>query len=402
MKKLSLKNLLVVVASSAILLAPGCKGDGPDITPKNDPVIIDGTSTLPLLWKNNPDAPVDYIVRSFIDLDAGKDLVIEPGVTVQFEGLESGIYVSEGSLKAIGNSGAGITFEGKVAVKGSWKGIVIASNSLNNRMEYVTVRHAGAENLDWMDLKAGVGVHSVWNSTRMILKSCTLTENDGFGFAAYGENVTLTEFGSNTFSRNSLAPVYLSTNLQPALDMASVYNPAGSENGRAYIHLNGYYPAKVDVNLLKLPVPYRVEGDWDIQRRLTIEAGTIFEFEPSSSLRVDEPTASVVAVGNSSQKIVFRGAQTLAGAWKGVAVTNSNAGNRLEHCVFQYGGESDNPFHLSNLEIGGFASNPTCVVRNCEFRNSKGYGLVYPSGAAGVILEDNTFSGNLLGDTLAY
>ncbi len=401
MLKLNLKFLLLLLASSSLALLTSCKGDGPDITP-DVPTLIDCNGTLPLVWKNNPDLNVDYIVSCFITLESGQDLVIEPGVTVQFEGAESGILVDKGSLKMIGNASAPITLEGKIAVKGTWKGIFYSSNSVNNSMEYVTVSHAGSEEQFFFDDRCGVGMYSALGTSRLSIKNCTLSDNEGFGFFAQGVDANLSAFEGNTFIRNSDAPVFIGINLLNKIDASSVYTVSGRENGKSYIAIEGGWPNTPDVTLVKLPVPYRfLSGEPVTIKRMTISPGAILEFEQGAYLNVIEANAALIAVGTPAEPIIFRGSEGVAGSWGGIYIANSNVLNRLENCVVENGGEFTLFSAKANIELGGSSLNPACVIRNCQIRNGLGYGIGYRD-VSGVVLENNNFSGNALGDLYTY
>lgn len=405
MHSLNLKSILLPALAAASLLFSACERVNPidpDIT-----TVIDCNGELPLVWKDNPNLDVDYLITCELVLGDGQHVVVEPGVTIQFDGLESGIYITEGSLKMVGNSGAPITLEGKRAVKGSWKGVFYESNNLDNRMEFVTVRHAGSEVASYFSERCGVALGAVFNNSRLSVKNCTFTENDGVGLLVEGNNATLTEFASNTFTRNSDAPLSVTFNFVDKLDAASVYTLTGSENGKSYIRVvtylgGGTYTQANDFTLKKLSLPYRFNSEIFLYKKMTVEAGTELEFEQGGKIRVDETAASLVAVGTASAPIIFRGYQNAPGSWHGIYIGNSNASNRLEHCVITNAGEGQNYFESCNLEIGGFSASPVCVVRNCTISNSSGFGIAYNGTATGIVLENNTFSGNALGDQKTY
>ncbi|TAE59837.1 MAG: right-handed parallel beta-helix repeat-containing protein [Bacteroidetes bacterium] len=400
MRKLNL-NLTLFMIGAAALLFTACKGEGPIIPDTTTVITCDGT--LPLVWKNNPDLAVDYLVTCMVELGAGQNLVIEPGVTVQFEDAESGILVSEGSLKMLGNASAPITLEGKTAIKGSWKGIFYSSNSVNNRMEYVTVSHAGSEEQFLFNNRCGVGLYSGFNATRLSIKNCTLSDNDGFGFLAQGVDANLADFEANTFTRNSEAPVFIGINLLNKIDASSVYTVAGKENGKSYIAIDASWPDMPDVTLAKLTVPYRfLSGEPVDVKKMTLSPGVILEFEQGSYLNIDDDGDALIAVGTQAEPIIFRGSTGVAGSWGGIYIGNSNILNRLEYCTVEHGGEFTLFSAKANIELGGATFDPACVVKNCLIRNSLGYGIAYRDGAAAVVLENNTFSGNALGDLQPY
>ncbi|MFD2432148.1 hypothetical protein ACFSO9_00520 [Mesonia maritima] len=88
---------------------------------------------------------VDYLIDCVVSVEV--DLVIEPGVVVQFTN-GAGMKVKEqGSLNAVGTQSKPITFTSASETKGAWKGIITDSEKIKNRFDYVTIEYAGDDGL---------------------------------------------------------------------------------------------------------------------------------------------------------------------------------------------------------------------------------------------------------------
>ena len=148
-----------------------------------------------------------------------------------------------------------------------------------------------------------------------------------------------------------------------------------------------------------IPCQAGVNGD------LTIEAGTVIEFETDAGLKIFD-NGSIYAIGTSSEMITFTGVDKIAGSWAGIYVESADNSNRLSHCHINYAGGS--AFN-SNDDLGGIVAYAGCKlsVDNCTIENSPSYGINanYSSGHFNA-LEDNLFRNNgtplLVKGALAY
>lgn len=71
----------------------------------------------------------DYIVDGFLIVNA--DLIIDPGVCIVFT-ANSGLFINNGSIQAIGTAAEPIKFTGQQGVKGFWRGIQVRAMFLMN------------------------------------------------------------------------------------------------------------------------------------------------------------------------------------------------------------------------------------------------------------------------------
>lgn len=151
---------------------------------------------------------------------------------------------------------------------------------------------------------------------------------------------------------------------------------------------------------------YRVVGDLVVENgaTLTIEPGTVVEFESETSLQITSD-AILSAIGTEEDSIKFTGTQQEAGWWNGLFINSTtHPDNELEYVVIEYGGGSAN--HTStaaaNLAIGRSLHDAAISVNNSTLRHSGGLGLFIHSGAEMPGSGNNTYTGNADGAAGVY
>lgn len=150
---------------------------------------------------NNPtslletNVPYSIVTNSVIDVKARLD--IAAGVEFANE-EESGIGVYDGGvLNAVGTASKKIVFRGLMESNGYWRGIHTETNSGDNELSHVEIRHAGSTYVYCCNQAAGLIV----KDGRMNVNNSFIGDNDGCGiFVSSG--ATLTESG-NVFSNNT-------------------------------------------------------------------------------------------------------------------------------------------------------------------------------------------------------
>lgn len=343
---------------------------------------------------------MDYVVKCFIRIKNSDQLIIKPGVKIQFEGPDAGIDIDEqAAIIAEGTAAKPIIMEGKTAVKGSWYGLIIESNNVTNSLKYVTLRHAGSKKEDtWTNVKAGLIVGQ-YEAGKVAITNCTFEKNDGYGVYLYSQETELTNFSANLFRDNTLAPIEVPLSQVGKLDAPTDY---GSTNGRNYVQIspensNSQY-LNVSQTMRKLNVPYRVFGEARAENVLTIEAGTTIEFATDASLKIDEATGGIRAIGTAAEPITFKGANPGKGAWEGIFIDNNNVNNRMDYCVIDGGGSATDIWfsRKSNLYIGQYEKGHL-DMSNCQSNNSGGWGICRYATSTGS-LNDITYTGNTSGD----
>ncbi len=300
----------------------------------------------------------------------------------------------------MGTTSNPIVFKGTSENRGVWKGVYFATNHPENRLEHVTVMHAGRSASSVSNEVGAVQLSRKGDSEAAIVQ-CTITDNDGFGIFVNDE-CELREFSGNEITGNEDAPIGLFFNQLGSLDAASSY--AG--NDKDYIEVRENAVEDDPVSIAALDVPYRfVESrKYDIVNALEISAGAELQFAGGAGLRLGSPgtdcgerTGSINATGTASDPIVFKCVTDGKGAWLGVGINSASPNNRLIHCVISGGGSSK----LYNA--GQFPANLTlqcdsrATIQNTTFTESGGHGL-YVLDADAILsdFESNTFSDNEL------
>lgn len=127
---------------------------------------------------------------------------------------------------------------------------------------------------------------------------------------------------------------------------------------------------------------------------LTIEAGTVIEFETDAGLKVND-NGSLSAIGTASEMIVFTGTDKSRGSWAGLYFESADNDNRLSYCHINYGG---GVAFNSNDDKGNIIAYAGCKVSvdNCTIENSATYGInANYSSAHFNALENNLFKNNV-------
>lgn len=154
------------------------------------------------------------------DLNNGRfyfsgNVTIENTVTIEegarFEmGTDTKLVVTEGSshtgiLKAIGTSSESIVFTGRAKAKGAWGGILINSGSVENEMDYVTIRYGGGTDLaTYMD----AGNLGVYNESYLKISNSTIEHSANYGLIVRtGRNASVTK-NNVTFANNDNTDEY--------------------------------------------------------------------------------------------------------------------------------------------------------------------------------------------------
>jgi len=321
----------------------------------------------------------DYIINCAISVKENALLTIEPGVIIQFEGQESGIFTNEGGgLKAVGTSSDPIQFLGTSDNSGVWKGIYFGSDHPENRLEHVVVRHAG-RTASGQSGETGAVQLSRDEESKAAIVNTTIEDNEGYGLFVTDESV-LSEFSDNTITGNTQAPVGLYFNQLGSLDSESDYQ----DNDDNYIEVRENEIEDEEVTIPLVNVPYRfVESSrYNINQLLTISAGAILEFANGAGLRLGEQasdcsttTGALNATGTAEEPIVFRGVTEGRGTWLGIGINSSSPNNKLIYCEISGGGSAD--FYNAS----DFAANVTLqceskvIIQNTTIGESGGYGI---------------------------
>ncbi|WPP51744.1 IPT/TIG domain-containing protein [Catalinimonas niigatensis] len=408
-KSASVSQLVVDVPSGATtgnvtVKVNGQTANGPVFTVEEEPDNIYDCSeseiTASITWEDiSAGDAVDYVIQCAISITNDAVLTIAPGVIIQFEGEESGLFTSDGGgLKAIGTEDNPIRLMGTSEQKGVWQGIYFASTHPENRLEYVEVMHAGRTASTQSNVKGAVQL-TRGDESRASIVNCTIQDNDGYGvFITEGSN--LEAFSGNVIAANELSPVGIYFSNLPMLDATSIYSP---DNGQAYIEVkNDIFDTDGTVHRLEVPFRFVDNSRYYVESALTIEAGATLEFASGSALRLGDQgndcgltTASLNAVGTEESPITFKGVADGNGSWLGIGINSSSPNNQLMYCNISGGGAGKifNADHESaNLVL---QCESRVKIQNSTLSESGGHGMViHDEDASLVEFEENMLINN--------
>ena len=374
------------------------------IVPKLTTKTID-CNNVPEVWEDLGDG-VDYVVTCNLRIE--KDVVIKPGVKIQFE-AGAGFRVYRGvnfSLNMVGTKDKPIILEGKTATAGAWKGLEFSQNkSLKNQWEYVTIRHAGD------GLTGGLEI----NDSNVWIKNCVFSDNKGFGISVTNQSTSFKAFESNTFTNNTKSALELFFTQVGFLDSKSSY----SNNGNNYIlvkKVNFQADITEDITFQKLNVPYRIQEIIYMPQKLVLRPGVVIEFGNDAGIDVNQKTGALVADGTAADPIKLIGyLPNTKGVWAGILFESNNIENKLNYCIIDgAGSKAVSPTNFDfwfektataavTMDGVGYKESYRASVTNCTVTNSGGYGIAYSVYSKNAVTnKDNSFKDNTKANVIEF
>lgn len=353
------------------------------------PTSIGDNRVYPNLF-DDPAYP-DYYALNGIQVTAG--VTFDPGVVVE-SGADVRLWFNGNSsyLKAEGTSSKHIIFRGIDKTKGSWRGISIASNNVNNKFDYVDILHAGSSETS----SQKTAVHLQSNvSAKLSIKNTSISQSGGYAFYIDGNSGVISAFENNNFNNNTKAPMRIGAENLYALDKNSVFTGNGIQaievasagNTNARFNNAGTIPA--------LSIPYHFYSSAELRTTVTFEAGVTCLF--NSGLRLWVPSdGAIIADGTSSNKIKFSGLTAAAGAWFGFEIASPSVQNLINHAEVSFGGS--NGGRGANIYMFGSSPGSKLTITSSTISNSETYGIWTTSGSITLVDSGNTFSNNPSGD----
>jgi len=345
-----------------------------------------------------------YNIQNGLNIDPGNTLEFTSGAGLRLGVQATDCGVTTGSLNATGTPENPITFKGVTPGKGTWLGIGFNSSSPNNNLIYCTVSGGGSADLyNASDFAANVTLQC---NSRLTIQNTTLTDSGGYGIYVLDDDVQLEDFEANSIVNNELAPIWMHLPQVDQLDAATTY---ADSNGMNYIQVVGDAVKDADLTIKKLDVPYRIETERSgretyVETAITIEPGTILEFEPGAGLVLGSPgvdclptTGSLNAEGTPQEPIIFRGASEGQGTWVGIGINSSTSANLLAYCEISGGGAEQmyNAGGQGNIVIH---CSGNLSLENSTVSDSGGWGVDFVQGGNNLSQTNNTFTNNALGN----
>jgi hypothetical protein len=146
------------------------------------------------------------------------------------------------------------------------------------------------------------------------------------------------------------------------------------------------------VNHPERPVDYVVDCRANVSNHLSIEAGTVIEFEPEAGLAITGD-GGIEAIGDACNPVVLRGTTEGPGAWNGVMVYSDDEANRLEFVEMH--GAGGGAFN-SNGDLGSLLlySGGVLTVRDSLLADGAAYGFNANYGSNTLTWERNVVTGH--------
>lgn len=352
-----------------------------------------------VVWEDifdNPDLPDYYVTR---DIDVNARLTINPGVVVHV--AEQAVITIEsggGTLIAEGQEDNKITFTSfDEAGEINWGGILINSSSSQNVLEHVNIAYAGGENFlyasGWRATSVGISSNGRLSFNNV---SISLSGRDGLFVDREGN---LASFSNNTFSQNSGFSLSLSINQLGIIDDSNSF--VDDEETSKKENTVRIYDSKLEEeqewSALANGARFLFQGDVSVESNLTINEGTILEFEENVEFEVIE-NGVLVAKGTAAKQIVFTSANVADGKkWAGLYIHSSSINNELDHVQVSHAG-SEKSFYsggwrATNVGVGNGAK---LKLTNSEISHSADYGVFIhnTNGAAFEAFSNNHFHDN--------
>lgn len=336
---------------------------------------------------DNEDYP-DYYAPGNVQVTAG--VTLEPGVVIESGADVRLWFSSNGSyLKAEGTADKNIIFRGMDKVKGSWKILHLASNNVNNKLDFVQILHAGSSNQN--NQKAGLLLQSN-TDTKASIKNTIISQSAGHGLYIDGNGGNITEFSNNNFSNNDGAPIRVGAEHTYMLDKASVYENNGIQAIEVAAGTNATFS---NPGTIPYPgLPYHLYSSIELRADVTIEEGVTLLFSPDKRLWVTQ-NGAIIAVANT-KPITFSGLTQLPGAWFGMEIASPSPRNVLDGVTISYGGNTGGLG--ANILMKGDSPGSQLTVVNCHISDSQTWGIYTRSGNAVLTHSNNTYSNNASGD----
>lgn len=336
-------------------------------TPNEVPCSITSNTTFSDI---NPNG-VDYVIDCVVEVTGGT-LTIEPGTTIEFR-TGAGIFVSgQGSIYAVGTASLPIIMKGN-GVAGAWRGIEINSNNATNTIGHCKISDAGGEvnfsaPVAWFihDTKA-----AIVNYGKLNLHHTVIRNSGGAGIAASGGG-EFTGFTADTIVGNNGFPILMYAGAVNQTDLPSCVFSGNTKNAVALYGRTSNAVVEEEVTLNKIGIPYRAFSSLEFREDVVINAGVIIETESDMGIYITG-NGSLRINGTSSEPVVMRGVQQLAGYWRGLLINTNNPLNVFDYLNISDGGSSVLGFNppKANIAVGAVAA-AQLTINNCVSTNADG------------------------------
>lgn len=330
---------------------------------------------------------------------AGGDLVIEPGTTINFE-PGAGVRIgADASLEAVGTEDDPIHLRGKVAEPGSWDGLYFEDSSASaNRLEYVTIEHAGGDSWTVRRTDHNTGAVVLRDGAQLAIANSEFRRNS---FSA----ITATQITNN--ASLSVASTHFQENELPFRIKAFLFENLSEDltfedNDRDVVATDAFDTNSIVTEQVwpTLAVPYEVIENitFDEQASVTLSPGTTMYFRSDRGLDIKNG-AVFVADGSDGDPIYFGGTDESPGHWRGLHFVSSSTSNLLDNVEVHHGGS--NPWTAGRDDSQGNVivnDSGQVAINNAHIADSSNHGITVRQAGTITGCENITFENNAADD----
>lgn len=330
---------LMIAAFAGMAMATGCtKDDDPKV--ELEPIVLDcDFFQTDQVLEDDPDRPVDYIVPCVARVLG--NIVIKAGVVIEFED-DAGLKVDDGYLKVEGTAAKKVVFTGVTKVKGSWRGIYIYTESVNNVIDHAIISYGGGNSFNSNNDRGNL----ICYTCKISVTNTQIDNGKEHGFNSRYTSSQIIAFENNTITNSDKYPVY------SVINAGHNYNASNDFTGNAmdYIFLKGGQDLEGNRTWEKTSVPYLVDGQLKINdnESLTLEAGATVLFEDEGSITV-RGGGYLATEGTSVNMVLLSGIVEQPGSWKGILNDSDDQRNVIDYTEIAYAGGGS---HNSNGDLG--------------------------------------------------
>jgi hypothetical protein len=330
---------MMIAAFAGMLMATGCtKDDDPGV--ELGPIVLDcNFFESDQVLEDDPNRPVDFIVPCVARVLG--NIVIKPSVVIEFED-DAGLKVDDGYLKVEGTAAKKVVFTGVTKVKGSWRGIYVYSESVNNVIDHAVISYGGGNSFNSNNDRGNL----ICYTCKISVTNSTIDNGKEHGFNSRYTSSQVLTFENNTVTDNDKYPIFSVTNAGHNFNASNDF----TGNAMDFIFLKAGQGLDGNRTWENSSVPYLVDGQLKVENNesLTIEAGTSLLFEDEGSITVRNG-GFLATEGTSTNMVLLSGIVEQPGSWRGILNESDDQRNVIDYTEIAYAGGGA---HNSNGDLG--------------------------------------------------
>ena len=283
---------------------------------------------------------------------------------------------------------APIVFRGKEKIKGYWKAILLYGKT-DHQLAYCRIEDAGGQGAAFGGEEGSLIVGTGLGDAGISLENCQIT--NGATQAIYiRKESTLNKFTNNTITNCDYVASVTANSLGQLAGTANILTGNIHDQVKVkgdQVRKPGLWPA--------LPVSFLFSAETQLENEITIEPGATLLFDANAELvlyKNNSTTAKLFSNGTPAKPIIFKGANTTAGYWKGIRVDAGLA--RFTYCTISDGGKTGSGANTGNFYITKSLGDVDVTIQNSTVSNSSNHGICIRSNTvSNVIMGGNLFNG---------